>query len=113
MTIKTALLATGIIVLGLAAPASAQIDDICAEVGINPGLDSPFAHVPYVYGKVVLKGLSAAAKFPNISIELEEAGIQRLTIGKTGNYCFRRRSSVGNLAIRLNGIEAGRRTLSS
>ena len=108
------LLAIVVFLLFFAASASAQIDDICPEAGLTPGLDSPFAHVPYVYGKVTLKGLAAGAKFPNITVELEEGGTpQRVTVSKSGNYCFRRRGSGGNITISLNGLTVGQRELSA
>jgi len=93
--------------------APAQVDDFCSEAGIITSFDSPFAHVPYVYGRIVVKGVPAGEKFPRVSIEMEEAGQspEKLLISKTGNYCFKRRSGGGNLIVTLNGVEAARRTL--
>lgn len=50
--------------------ASAQVDEICAEFGATPSLNSPFAQIPYVFGRVVLKGYAAGAKFPRITVVL-------------------------------------------
>src|SRR5439155_1839687 len=74
----------------LVSSATGQIDDICSESGINPGLDSPFDHVPYVYGKVVVKGVPAGAKFPRVAVEMEEAGRNRdkSISSRSGYYCF-------------------------
>jgi len=82
-----------LLVLGMMAGANyapAQIDDFCSEAGIITSLDSPFAHVPYVYGRIVVKGVPAGEKFPRVSIEMEEAGQspEKLLVSKTGNYCF-------------------------
>ena len=43
------------------AAAFAQMDEICTEAGITPSLDSPFANVPYVFGKVILTGFDPSA----------------------------------------------------
>jgi Tfp pilus assembly protein PilF len=96
-----------------AGKASAQIDEICGEAGIMPSLDSPFAHVPYVYGKVNLKGFDSSAKLPKVTIFLIEGQQrERWTIDKSGNYCFKRKSNGGGtLIIEVNGIEAAQRTL--
>ncbi len=95
--------------------ANAQIDEICGEAGATPGLDSPFAHVPYVYGRVTLKGVEANAKRPKVVVFLTEgqrtAG--RWDVDKSGNYCFKRAGSGGELRIEVDGTEVTRRTLPS
>jgi tetratricopeptide (TPR) repeat protein len=101
-------------VLVFAGSASAQLDEICREFGIAPSMDSPFAHVPYVYGRVVAKGFDVNAKIPKLTISLVSMqATERLTLGRSGNYCFKRRSNSGELVIEVNGIEAGRRTLTA
>lgn len=113
-TIRFVLIFFALIVL--ANNVSAQVDEICAESGITPSLDSPFAHVPYVYGKIVLKGFDPSAKFPKVTIILVDGqqSRERWTINKSGNYCFRRKSSGGaTLTVEVNGIEAAQRTLPS
>ena len=102
-------------VLLLTAAAFPQIDSICADVGIAPGLDSPFAHVPYVYGQVTLKGFDPANKAPKVMVIFQE-GTQtpnKFSPGRSGNYCFRRGGSGGTLAIEVDGIEVARRALLS
>lgn len=106
-----------ILLLLLAFKANAQVDEICGEAGLNPSLDSPFAHVPYVFGRVVLKGYEEGAKLPTVTIIFEDGqqATSRLTVGKSGNFCFRRKSSnnSGTLIVEVGGIVAARRTLTS
>lgn len=106
-----------ITLLLLAFNANGQVDDICGEAGLNPSLDSPFAHVPYVFGRIFLKGYEAGAKLPSVTIIFEDGqqSTTRLAVGKSGNYCFKRKTSsgTGTLIIEVNGIEAARRTLTS
>lgn len=102
-------------VLAFARIANAQADDICAESGLNPSLDSPFAHIPYVFGRVVLKGFDPAAKIPKVTVILGDgsrAG-DKLILDKSGNYCFKRKSTSGTLIVEVDGTEAVRRTLPS
>lgn len=80
-----------------------------------PSLDRPLAQVPYLYGKVVLKGLDSNKKFPNVTIIYID-GQQtpnRWTISQSGNYCFKMKSRGGVLTVEVNGIEAIRRALPS
>ncbi|HQZ95976.1 MAG TPA: hypothetical protein PLP21_06630 [Pyrinomonadaceae bacterium] len=93
----------------------AQADDICSESGLNPGLDSPFAHIPYVFGKVVLQGFPSTAKPPKVTVILYDGGpsAERLIVNKSGNYCFKRKSNNSTLVVEVDGNEAARRTLAS
>ena len=93
--------------------ARAQIDEICREVGILPSLDSPFAHVPYVYGRITLKGYSANDKRPDILVIYSDnqRPANRLIVGRSGNYCFSRSGAGGTLVVEVNGLEAARRSL--
>ncbi|HEY8560791.1 MAG TPA: tetratricopeptide repeat protein [Pyrinomonadaceae bacterium] len=95
--------------------ARAQIDDICAESGLLPSLESPFARVPYVFGKVTLRGFDPGAKFPKVTVTLTDSSSspERRTINKSGNYCFKRRAGVGTLTVDVDGVQAAQRTLSS
>ena len=93
-----------------------QVDDFCAESGFTPSLDSPFARVPYVYGRITLKGFDPSKKLPNVTISFadRQQPISRFTISKTGNYCFKTSGGGGGtLIIEINGIEATRRSLPS
>lgn len=104
----------GVFVLVLLVCSSqAQIDDICNEAGLTPSLDSPFAHVPYVYGRVILKGFDVG-KTPRVAVMFSEgSSVRRWMVSKTGNYCFRRSGGTGILTIEVDGIEAARRSLPS
>ncbi len=94
---------------------SAQADEFCAESGNAPSFDSPFAHVPYVFGKIRISGLEADGRFPNLSITLSGGPRpnEKLRIGKTGNYCFKLRSPGETLIVEIDGIEVARKTLSA
>jgi len=98
------------------AAAFAQVDEICTEVGITPSLDSPFANVPYVFGKVILTGFDPSSKLPKVTVIFSdrEKGDVRWNVGKSGNYCFKRNSTSGGLLIvEVGGVEASRRNLPS
>lgn len=89
-----------------------QVDDICREFGINPSLDTPFAAVPYVFGKVTVKGADTSPKPPRITIILidPQQSQKRLTVERSGNYCFRRSGNTsGTLVVDVNGNEVARR----
>jgi len=93
----------------------AQMDEICAESGNTPSFDSPFAQVPYIYGRIVLKGLDPGAKLPDVTISMVDSqqSTNRLTVGKSGNYCFKVKNNGGTLIVEVNGVEAVRRALPS
>jgi len=98
------------------AAAFAQMDEICTEAGITPSLDSPFANVPYVFGKVILTGFDPSAKLPKVTVIFwdREQSETRWTVGKSGNYCFKRNNASGGLlVVEVGGVEAGRRNLPS
>ncbi len=103
----------GLFLAFLAIPADAQIDEICKESGNTPSFDSPWDNIPYVYGKIKLVGLDQNQKFPNVLISLvgSRQEVERLSISKTGNYCFKPRSLGGTLILEIDGVEAIRRTL--
>lgn len=102
--------------VAFAGVAFAQADDFCAEFGATPSFNSPSANVPYVFGRIVLKDHDPGTKFPKITVLLSESrgAPTRLTIERSGNYCFRRISgSGGTLVVDVNGVEVARRTLPS
>lgn len=92
---------------------SAQVDDICMDAGLTPSLDSPFAHVPYVYGRVVFTGKVAGPKQATVVVIFAEGQhtAERQRLNASGNFCFRRRGTSGTLVVEIDGIEAARRTL--
>jgi tetratricopeptide (TPR) repeat protein len=71
--------------------------------------------VPYVYGKITLRGFDPAAKFPKVTIIFSDGGqtANRYSVGRSGSYCFRRSGGSGTLVVEVNGIEVARRTLTS
>ncbi len=95
--------------------ALAQADDFCSEFGATPSLNSPFAQIPYVFGRVTVKGLDASAKWPKVTVSLvdRENAERRVTVERKGNYCFRRTGSAATLIVDIDGIEAARRSLPS
>jgi hypothetical protein len=112
-TKRTILAAIFVLALFIAG-ANGQADEICSEFGITPSLDSPFAHIPYVFGRVVLKGFDPGAKPPKVTIALTgQQSTDRQILGKSGNYCFRIRGTGGSLLVEVNGVETARRSLPS
>ena len=100
----------------LAGIADAQADDICRDFGLRPTLDEPGAKVPYVYGRIAVKGYDPSAKFPKITVGFLDAQRSqgRLTIDRSGNYCFRRSSGGGGtLIVEVDGVETVRKSLAS
>ena len=97
----------------LATASHGQVDQICAEAGYTPSLDSPFAQVPYVFGRVRLKNSRAGSKLPRIVVSVADSKdrADRLALGDSGNYCFKRRGSGGTLLVEVDGVEVARRTL--
>lgn len=95
--------------------AHAQADDFCTEFGYTPSLSSPFANIPYIFGRVTLKGPVEKTKLPRINVTLIDGDQtnKRISVGKNGNYCFRRSGPSGTLIIELDGIEAARRSLAT
>ena len=92
-----------------------QMDEICREAGVVPSLDSPFAQVPYIYGRVTLNGADSN-KTTKITVIFwdREQNESRWNVGKSGFYCFKRNNaSGGTLVIEVNGAEAARKTLPS
>jgi Tfp pilus assembly protein PilF len=99
---------------GLSLGISGQADEICGEFGIVPSLEGPRLSGPLVYGQISVKTTGSAAKFPRIYIIYvgRDQKPDRLNVGKSGNYCFKRtESGGGNLVIDIEGVEVARRTL--
>lgn len=93
----------------------AQADDMCREFGETPSRESGRDNrlVPFVYGRVVLKGVRPDGKAPRI-IAIYSDSLQpatRQVIGRTGNYCFQKRGSGGTLVIELDGVEVARKSV--
>lgn len=96
--------------------AAAQVDEFCREFGSIPSLNSPFANIPFVFGRIELKGLDPGAKFPKVTVVLvdPQQSQRRLTVERSGNYCFRRTAnSNGTLIVDVDGVEVARRSIAS
>lgn len=103
-------------VIVLTGTANAQMDDLCAAAGFVPSMDPPFPPVPYVYGRVRVKGPSSGSKSPQVVVTLSDRQqpVNRQVIGSSGGYCFKRSSSGGGvMIIEADGQEVARRTLST
>ncbi|MFV0387225.1 MAG: tetratricopeptide repeat protein [Pyrinomonadaceae bacterium] len=100
------------IVCTLSVFAYSQANEICAESGFKPTFDSPFAHVPYVFGKISFVDLKADESFPATTISLFGGQrTERQRINESGNYCFRLNNASSTLVIEVNGIEVTRRSI--
>lgn len=95
---------------------TAQSDETCREFGLRPTLDEPGVRVSYVYGLVVLKGYDPSTKFPRVTINFMDAQRSqgRVTINRSGNYCFRSgNSGGGTLIVEVDGVEVSRRSVAN
>jgi predicted negative regulator of RcsB-dependent stress response len=93
-----------------------QVDDICGEFGYIPSLEAPRLMAPYVFGRITVRGDDPDARLPKVSIVFQHRGQSpnRLTIGKSGNYCFKMSGGAGGtLVIDVDGVEVARRILPS
>lgn len=101
---------------GIVAHAQMQADDICREYGETPTRESGSQGrpVPFVFGKVHIKGLSSTARPPRITVIYSDSlqPAVRQVLGRSGNFCFRRSGTGGVLIVDVDGVEASRRTLS-
>jgi hypothetical protein len=109
------LLLSGILIACGCTLAPAQVDEICSEFGLMATLEQPRLMAPFVYGKITVVGNDSNAKFPKVTISYtnRSQSPSRVTVGKSGNYCFKVLSgSGGSLAIDINGVEVVRREVS-
>ena len=114
MRVRASILSTIVILLILGINVDAQADEICGEFGIIPSLEGPRLSGPLLYGRIYVKTHNAGAPFPKISVLLvsRDQGSKRLSVGRTGNYCFKRtETGGGNLIVDIDGVEVARRAL--
>ena len=93
-----------------------QADEICSGFGLRPSFDEPGSRIPYVFGRISVRGLDPTAKSPKITAVFLDAQQSqgRLTIERSGNYCFRRSNSGGGtLIIEVDGVESARKAFST
>lgn len=94
----------------------AQVDDFCTEFGVTPSLNSPWANIPFVFGRISYRSSTTAGKFPKITVVLidPQQSQKRLRIERSGNYCFRRSANSGGTKIvDVGRVEVVRRSVSS
>ena len=105
-----------VLMLAWAAQVNGQVDDICGEFGYMATLDAPRLTAPYVYGRVRIVGSPPAGKVPKIAVTYtnRSQSPERITLGRTGNYCFRLTNrSDGMLVVDIDGVEVARRQVAS
>lgn len=93
-----------------------QIDDICGEFGHIATLAAPRLTAPFVYGKVYITGSDPEGPAPRVTVIYSNRGQspERITLGRTGNYCFRLTSGAGGLlTVEMDGVEMSRRQVSN
>src|SRR5262245_47447874 len=93
-----------------AGDAVGQADDICRESGSAPSRDlSPGGQrlARFVYGRVILKGLTSDAKRPQVTVIYSDSSQpgQRQIISESGNYCFKRAGNNAGIVIEMDGVE--------
>lgn len=107
------ILLTTCFVLSLSAVAPAQVDEICKEFGLMATLAAPRLTAQFVYGRVSFTNLDPKARFPKISVTYSGRAQSpaRVSVGKTGNFCFRSVGGGGLLSLEIDGIEISRREI--
>lgn len=112
--VNVKLVVLGLFVLGQGA--LAQADDICREFGETPTreIDRVNRQAPYVYGRIVLKGIGPNEKMPRVTVVYSDQRqpALRQVITRSGNYCFRRQGNGGIILIDVEGIEVTRKNVS-
>ena len=112
--IAVAVIAFGIFIF--ASVAVAQGDDECREAGEAPNREvvRQGRRIAYVYGSVVLKGLSQNGELPRVVVTYSDSlqpGIRQL-VGRSGSYCFRMQGIGGKILVEVGGVEAARKSIS-
>ena len=96
--------------------AYSQADDICQEFGETPsrevGRDNRL--VPFIYGRIVVRGLTSNAKKPRITVTYSDTAqpANRQVLGRSGNYCFPKRGTGGTIIVESDGVEMARKSVS-
>lgn len=94
--------------------AEGQVDEICGEFGFMATLEGPRLSAPFVFGRINLKASKARDNFPKVTVFYQSRGSspERLTVGRSGNYCFRAASGQGGiLIVEVDGVEMARRQI--
>jgi tetratricopeptide (TPR) repeat protein len=89
---------------------------MCREFGETPTreMNRQGRSVPFIYGRIVVKGLNPGGKQPRITVIYSDSvqPAMRQPVGRSGNYCFKRVGNGGMLIVDVNGVEAARKSLS-
>ncbi len=107
---------TIIVLLFLCPLVDGQVDEMCSEFGFIATLDGPRLSAPFVFGRINIKANEQRAKFPKVTITYQNRGSspERLTVGETGNYCFKVTSGAGGfLVVEVDGVEMARRQIAT
>lgn len=116
VTVSSLIVFTVLLVSGYTVRGQGQADEICREYGETPTREagSQGRPVPFVFGRVSIRGLSSTARRPRITVIYSDTlqPAVRQVLGRSGNFCFRRPGSGGTLILEVDGIETSRRSLS-
>ncbi|HMO80924.1 MAG TPA: tetratricopeptide repeat protein [Pyrinomonadaceae bacterium] len=96
--------------------ASGQIDEFCGEFGFIPTLTAPRLSAPFVYGRITIRSERSTDPAPKVTVVYLNRGQtpERITISKSGNYCFRITGGAGGvLVVDIDGVEVARRAVSN
>ncbi|MBK9153040.1 MAG: tetratricopeptide repeat protein [Chloracidobacterium sp.] len=105
-----------VIVLTASVAVRAQVDDICREFGFIATLEGPRLSAPFIFGRINVKAYEPRDKFPKINITYQNRGSspERLTVGRSGNYCFKMGTGSGGiLIVEVDGVEVARRQVAT
>lgn len=103
-----------VILMFLVISVRAQADEVCREFGETPSREFGTNRrlVPYIYGRIIIKGLDSTAKLPRVTAifsDSAQTGVRQV-LGKSGNYCFKKLGSGATLIVDIDGLEIARRT---
>lgn len=101
-------------ILSSAVSLTAQADKICEEFGHMAMLEGLRLEAPFVYGHITIISSGPVEKFPNVTVTYSNRSqsSERLTVGKSGNYCFKiRQGNGGLLIVEIDGVEVARRNV--
>jgi Tfp pilus assembly protein PilF len=104
------------ICLGGLTTVNGQIDEFCGEFGFIPTLAAPRLSAPFVYGRITVRSETTTDPAPKVTVVYLNRGQtpERITISKSGNYCFRITGNAGGtIVVDIDGVEVARRAVSN
>lgn len=105
-----------VMILAATVRLEAQVDDICREFGFMATLDGPRLSAPYLFGRINVNAPETGKNAPKVTITYTSRGNspERLTVGRTGNYCFQMSTGSGGiLIVEVDGVEMARRQIAT